>query len=263
MPRPVPEASPVSLRDSDSSEEEMEGTLSGRRPGFRNHGGTEPPNCPSDSEDTHVKKRSRPVRSKARRIAANVRERKRIMDYNEAFNALRLALKHDLSGKRLSKIATLRRAIHRIASLSRFLHAGPGQRWPCSHRECHSQADGAQGEEEEEEEAAGGDSHPRPLRPPLEPSYGEAALPFQPYSPSPRFFKFSPDSQFPSPLGSPRKVSIPPSTAYYPSGNCHLGVRTSCHQKRLEDLRDSSPRSFTWPGGCFPGAGYQQSLPMH
>ncbi|XP_012581551.1 PREDICTED: class A basic helix-loop-helix protein 9 [Condylura cristata] len=53
------------------------------------------------------RKRARPVRSKARRIAANVRERKRILDYNEAFNALRRALRHDLGGKRLSKIATL------------------------------------------------------------------------------------------------------------------------------------------------------------
>uniref|UniRef100_A0A8C9TUE3 Basic helix-loop-helix family, member a9 n=1 Tax=Scleropages formosus TaxID=113540 RepID=A0A8C9TUE3_SCLFO len=79
--------------------------------------------CPSESDDSRVgKKRSRPVRSKARRVAANVRERKRILDYNQAFNALRVALKHDLSGKRLSKIATLRRAINRISSLSVFLH---------------------------------------------------------------------------------------------------------------------------------------------
>ncbi|XP_014645300.1 PREDICTED: class A basic helix-loop-helix protein 9 [Ceratotherium simum simum] len=74
------------------------------------------------------RKRARPVRSKARRMAANVRERKRILDYNEAFNALRRALRHDLGGKRLSKIATLRRAIHRITALSllaRWDAAGP------------------------------------------------------------------------------------------------------------------------------------------
>ncbi|XP_025774364.1 class A basic helix-loop-helix protein 9 [Puma concolor] len=71
------------------------------------------------------RKRARPVRSKARRMAANVRERKRILDYNEAFNALRRALRHDLGGKRLSKIATLRRAIHRIAALSLVLRASP------------------------------------------------------------------------------------------------------------------------------------------
>eukprot|EP00062_Callorhinchus_milii_P015383 gi/632965651/ref/XP_007898997.1/ PREDICTED: class A basic helix-loop-helix protein 9 [Callorhinchus milii] len=66
---------------------------------------------PDQTQDTKGKKRPRPVRSKARRIAANVRERKRILDYNQAFNALRLSLKHDLNGKRLSKIATLRRGL--------------------------------------------------------------------------------------------------------------------------------------------------------
>uniref|UniRef100_A0AAR2KBI8 BHLH domain-containing protein n=1 Tax=Pygocentrus nattereri TaxID=42514 RepID=A0AAR2KBI8_PYGNA len=65
----------------------------------------------------------------ARRMAANIRERKRILDYNQAFNALRVALNHDLSGKRLSKIATLQRAINRISALSVFL--------TCNHRECH------------------------------------------------------------------------------------------------------------------------------
>ncbi|XP_027006668.2 class A basic helix-loop-helix protein 9-like [Tachysurus fulvidraco] len=69
------------------------------------------------------KKRKRPARSKARRVAANVRERKRILDYNQAFNALRMVLNHDLSSKRLSKIATLRRAIHRISALSALLHS--------------------------------------------------------------------------------------------------------------------------------------------
>lgn len=86
------------------------------------------------------RKRTRPVRSKARRVAANVRERKRILDYNEAFNALRRALRHDLGGKRLSKIATLRRAIHRITALSLVLRASPAPRWPCGHLECHGQA---------------------------------------------------------------------------------------------------------------------------
>ncbi|XP_030915642.1 class A basic helix-loop-helix protein 9 [Geospiza fortis] len=62
---------------------------------------------PGDTDGMKVRKRSRPVRSKARRMAANVRERKRILDYNQAFNALRLALQHDLGGKKLSKTATL------------------------------------------------------------------------------------------------------------------------------------------------------------
>ncbi|NXR35823.1 BHA09 protein, partial [Zosterops hypoxanthus] len=85
------------------------------------------------------RKRSRPARSKARRMAANVRERKRILDYNQAFNALRLALRHDLGGKRLSKIATLRRAINRITALSLSLR-GPGRCWPCAHPECRARA---------------------------------------------------------------------------------------------------------------------------
>ncbi|XP_015240735.1 PREDICTED: class A basic helix-loop-helix protein 9 [Cyprinodon variegatus] len=89
-----------------------------------------------DTEESQNKKRNRPVRSKARRMAANVRERKRIMDYNQAFNALRLALNHDLNGKRLSKIATLQRAINRISSLSVYLSSNPPNK-PCSHRECH------------------------------------------------------------------------------------------------------------------------------
>uniref|UniRef100_A0A8C3NIT5 Uncharacterized protein n=1 Tax=Geospiza parvula TaxID=87175 RepID=A0A8C3NIT5_GEOPR len=91
------------------------------------------------AEACQVRKRSRPVRSKARRMAANVRERKRILDYNQAFNALRLALKHDLGGKRLSKIATLRRAINRIAALSLSLR-GAGCCWPCAHSECRARA---------------------------------------------------------------------------------------------------------------------------
>ncbi|KAM8835207.1 class A basic helix-loop-helix protein 9 [Synchiropus splendidus] len=91
---------------------------------------------PSDPEEGQTKKRNRPVRSKARRMAANVRERKRIMDYNQAFNALRVALNHDLSGKRLSKIATLQRAINRISALSVFLSSNPPSK-PCAHRECN------------------------------------------------------------------------------------------------------------------------------
>ncbi|XP_076833222.1 class A basic helix-loop-helix protein 9 [Brachyhypopomus gauderio] len=84
------------------------------------------------------KKRSRPARSKARRVAANVRERKRILDYNQAFHALRTALRHDPSGKRLSKIATLRRAINRISALSAILQAQPAEcetALPCRHPE--------------------------------------------------------------------------------------------------------------------------------
>ncbi|XP_047463248.1 class A basic helix-loop-helix protein 9 [Mugil cephalus] len=96
---------------------------------------------PSEPEEGQTKKRNRPVRSKARRMAANVRERKRILDYNQAFNALRVALNHDLSGKRLSKIATLQRAINRISALSVFLSSNPPSK-PCAHRECNRSSAG-------------------------------------------------------------------------------------------------------------------------
>lgn len=99
---------------------------------------------PSEPEEGQTKKRNRPVRSKARRMAANVRERKRIMDYNQAFNALRVALNHDLSGKRLSKIATLQRAINRISALSVFLNSNPPSK-ACSHRECNRAPVGSMG----------------------------------------------------------------------------------------------------------------------
>ncbi|KAM9728518.1 class A basic helix-loop-helix protein 9 [Menidia menidia] len=130
-----------SVAGSEFSEEELELGVLGQgedegspKPSFQD---SEDSTCsPGDPEESPSKKRNRPVRSKARRMAANVRERKRIMDYNQAFNALRVALNHDLSGKRLSKIATLQRAINRISALSVFLSSNPPSK-PCTHRECH------------------------------------------------------------------------------------------------------------------------------
>ncbi|OXB73344.1 UNVERIFIED_CONTAM: hypothetical protein H355_016998 [Colinus virginianus] len=131
-------AAAARLGEPDSSEEELE-QVAAPRACYRQETwvpkGRDATACLGDTEEMKVRKRSRPARSKARRMAANVRERKRILDYNQAFNALRLALKHDLGGKRLSKIATLRRAIHRIAALSLSLHC-----WPCSHSECRRQS---------------------------------------------------------------------------------------------------------------------------
>uniref|UniRef100_A0A8C7WPE2 Basic helix-loop-helix family, member a9 n=1 Tax=Oryzias sinensis TaxID=183150 RepID=A0A8C7WPE2_9TELE len=130
-----------SVAGSEFSEEELElgMMVSGDDDGASKqsfHDSESSTSSPGDPEDGQTKKRNRPVRSKARRMAANVRERKRIMDYNQAFNALRVALNHDLSGKRLSKIATLQRAINRISALSVFLSSSPPNK-PCSHRECH------------------------------------------------------------------------------------------------------------------------------
>ncbi|XP_029029667.1 class A basic helix-loop-helix protein 9 [Betta splendens] len=129
-----------SVASSEFSEEELDLGVpgqgeDGRSPKLSFQDSESCTSSPSDPEESHGKKRSRPVRSKARRMAANVRERKRIMDYNQAFNALRVALNHDLSGKRLSKIATLQRAINRISALSVFLSSNPAGN-ACSHREC-------------------------------------------------------------------------------------------------------------------------------
>lgn len=134
---------------SEFSEEELElspeaqmddDTLDSSRKGSYTDSAS-PSSTLSEAEEGRPKKRSRPVRSTARRMAANVRERKRILDYNQAFNALRVALHHDLSGKRLSKIATLQRAINRISALSVFLRNNPpnGASKPCTHRECYGQ----------------------------------------------------------------------------------------------------------------------------
>ncbi|XP_026076410.1 class A basic helix-loop-helix protein 9-like [Carassius auratus] len=138
-------ASRGSFTSSEFSEEELDGSLQGSEELDSSDGSSStscyPNRALSKPEERQSKKRSRPVRSKARRVAANVRERKRIMDYNQAFNALRVALHHDLSGKRLSKIATLQRAINRISALSVFLTNNPpasvGK--SCSHLECHGQ----------------------------------------------------------------------------------------------------------------------------
>lgn len=149
------------LKGAEGSSEELGGACLEAGRGFgvlRENGEAE--------EAAGGRKRARPVRSKARRMAANVRERKRILDYNEAFNALRRALRHDLGGKRLSKIATLRRAIHRIAALSLVLRASPAPRWPCGHLECLGQAARAGG---------GGDARSSPPPPPAPPPAGPFA----------------------------------------------------------------------------------------
>uniref|UniRef100_A0A8C9QJQ7 Basic helix-loop-helix family member a9 n=1 Tax=Spermophilus dauricus TaxID=99837 RepID=A0A8C9QJQ7_SPEDA len=106
------------LKGAEGSAEDLGGSCPGpgRNFGVLRENGA--PRSQGEAAEAAGGKQARPVRSKARRMAANVRERKRILDYNEAFNALRRALRHDLGGKRLSKIATLRRAIHRITALS-------------------------------------------------------------------------------------------------------------------------------------------------
>ncbi|XP_074969576.1 class A basic helix-loop-helix protein 9 [Phalacrocorax aristotelis] len=204
-----------------------------------------------DTEGTKVRKRSRPVRSKARRMAANVRERKRILDYNQAFNALRLALKHDLGGKRLSKIATLRRAINRITALSLSLH-GAGRCWPCTHSECC----GRPGVPVQEP----GTKASRPQLP-WQPGYaGAASLPRCP--PSPLYAVFSPERQLHHYESLKEDCSVP-SPVYCSSGTHHPGLRSACQQRYTGSLQDPLAGAVPWQLGYCQSWGHQQCLPIH
>ncbi|XP_020013493.2 class A basic helix-loop-helix protein 9 [Castor canadensis] len=193
-----------------------------------------------EAEEATGRKRARPVRSKARRMAANVRERKRILDYNEAFNALRRALRHDLGGKRLSKIATLRRAIHRITALSLVLRASPAPRWPCGHLECHGQAirAGDAGE--------AGFSPPRPAPPSAGPSLDRRDATGHFVPPAPRCVSCAPHTH----LGRPRAVTEAPGSAQANGGSW----------RRCPGAALAGP--IPWPRGYLrtaPGLGHQHS----
>nr|XP_020659144.1 class A basic helix-loop-helix protein 9 [Pogona vitticeps] len=174
-------------------------------------------------EEPERRRKARPVRSKARRMAANVRERKRILDYNQAFNALRLTLKHDLGGKRLSKIATLRRAIHRIASLSCSLRIPrPTPKGSCTHPECHE----AWGE-------PGARSHQLGLfQPPPESGYLTTAL-------------FQPSSAL-SLAGGPEEGEEVPNPTCYLSHHRLLPSPAACQQRRGPDTPTGPTGPFPW-----------------
>ncbi|XP_041338288.1 class A basic helix-loop-helix protein 9 [Pyrgilauda ruficollis] len=225
--------------EPDSSEEELDARDAPQaccRQGFWVSQGREADASPGDTEGMKARKRSRPVRSKARRMAANVRERKRILDYNQAFNALRLALKHDLGGKRLSKIATLRRAINRIAALSLSLH---GRCWPCAHSECRARA----GVPAQEPGVKG--SRPQ--------------LPWDPVSagtrcpPSPLCAAFSPQRQL-------HHYESPQENRPVPSPACCSGGTP--HQQRFTGSPQEPPAgAVPWQLGCCQGWGQQQCLP--
>ncbi|KAM8975507.1 class A basic helix-loop-helix protein 9 [Pelodytes ibericus] len=213
----------------------------------------------SEVEEAKPKKRSRPVRSKARRTAANVRERKRILDYNQAFNALRMALKHDLSGKRLSKIATLKRAINRISTLSMFLHSSPPQKWSCSHTECHLQYDSHKLSEMKE-------SCPQPTflmqAVPSNPPYAESTHLLQ--SHSPHYSRLSPETPYFQPqFGSATEDECVPGSSYYTHGNYSIGIRGAYYQNYVDNLTETPAGHFPWQFGCLQGSAYQHSLSMH
>ncbi|XP_044140458.1 class A basic helix-loop-helix protein 9 [Bufo gargarizans] len=220
----------------------------------------------SEVDDTKPKKRTRPVRSKARRTAANVRERKRILDYNQAFNALRLTLKHDLSGKRLSKISTLKRAINRISTLSMFLHSSSEQKGACNHTECHLQ------HERHSQPEINHGSPQAYITPPQshqdvhsEFSYGETAHLQQ--SHSPYYTRHSPEATYlQCQYGSPAEDNSMPSSpySYYSHSGYSIGVRGTCFPNQMDNLSEHSPGPFAWQFGYLQGSsGFQHSLSTH
>ncbi|XP_026877182.2 class A basic helix-loop-helix protein 9 [Electrophorus electricus] len=231
-------ASRGSFTGSEFSEEELEVSV---RAGADDSGSG---GSLSEGEEGQARKRSRPTRSKARRMAANVRERKRILDYNQAFNALRVALHHDLSGKRLSKIATLQRAISRISTLSVFLRNNPpaASNNDCSHRECHGQAGGLR---PDAAQAAPGHLEPQghaAWRLPLGNQMQSPLIMYRPLAeqqayidslrhagpvcpPSPHYSCYSPEAQL-YPAGGP--CGSPPSDTASPTRYGRLGEGLGC-----------------------------------
>ncbi|XP_017562667.1 class A basic helix-loop-helix protein 9-like [Pygocentrus nattereri] len=241
------ESCPLDLGEDNSSEEPL------KRSSTMSESNAGP--CPSKQ----AKKRSRPPRSKARRVAANVRERKRILDYNQAFNALRTALKHDLSGKRLSKIATLRRAIHRISALSTLLGADTPA---CGHPECHNRLE----EEEpnsrttkgfqEQPEKYGQNPHQRTVSSEMHMFQDSSANPAS----SPR------DSSSQAYM-TYRHYNHPQEDLTYPyyggAAGYHYGFKATCHQNHMDCFVDTSAMPLPWQQGYLQGSGFQQSLSMH
>ncbi|XP_043114995.1 class A basic helix-loop-helix protein 9-like [Puntigrus tetrazona] len=223
---------------------------------------------PNDTEGIKAaKRRTRPKRSKARRVAANIRERKRILDYNQAFNALRTVLKHDLSGKRLSKIATLRRAIHRISTLSLYLRThsdAEAHSSPCTHTECYRQPED-------------NNSLPRKTG-----NFQEPMENYMPHQPEP--LTVSPEippgtlyQDISNPVPSPHYSHCAnnsherfsqhwedQSSDYYNGGPGYQhGTRVTCHQNHMDTYADSANSSLAWQLGYLQYHGYQQSLSMH
>lgn len=255
----------MSLIESDFSDDEQEIEDGTNEEGEQSLQELQMPESESEVEDAKPKKRTRPVRSKARRVAANVRERKRILDYNQAFNALRMALKHDLSGKRLSKISTLKRAINRISTLSMFLHSSSEQKWACNHTECHLQH-----ERHRQPEINDGSPQTYITPPqshqdvPSELSYGEAA--HLPQSHSPYYTRHSPEATYlQCQYGSPTEDNSMPSSpySYYAHGGYSIGVRGTCFPHPMENLSEHSSGPLPWQLGYLQGSGYQHSLSMH
>ncbi|XP_045453192.1 protein Fer3-like [Melitaea cinxia] len=82
------------------------------------------------------KKPRRRVASVAQRRAANIRERRRMFNLNEAFDKLRRKVPTFAYEKRLSRIETLRLAITYISFMCELLHGSPQPHHP-SHSSLH------------------------------------------------------------------------------------------------------------------------------
>ncbi|XP_062965552.1 class A basic helix-loop-helix protein 9 [Cynocephalus volans] len=236
MLRGAPERGLRGLKGAEASAEDLGGSRpeAGRGLGVLRENSA--PRGLGEAEEAAARQRARPARSKARRMAANVRERRRVLDYNEAFNALRRALRHEPGGKRLSKIATLRRAIHRIAALSLVLRSGPAPRGPCGHRECRRQV--ARG-------GGAGDAGSSPTPPAaagLAPRDAAGLL----VPPAPRCASCSPHT----PPARPRAVAEAPGLAQASGGS----------SSRCPGAPSAGP--LLWPRGYLragPGLGYELS----
>lgn len=222
---------------------------------------------PSDTEDVKaVKSRTRPKRSKARRVAANIRERKRILDYNQAFNALRTVLKHDLSGKRLSKIATLRRAIHHISTLSLYLRthsATEPQAPPCTQSECYRQPEENSSLSRKTETFQEPIDNYIPHQPELTVStemYQDTSI----STPSQHYNHCTTNSQEHVNHGHFSHHWEDQSSDYYNGGPGYQhGTRVTCHQNHMDTYADSANPSLAWQLGYLQCHGHQQFLSMH
>ncbi|XP_026464532.1 protein Fer3-like [Ctenocephalides felis] len=81
----------------------------------------------SSASSTSTKKPRRRVASVAQRRAANIRERRRMFNLNEAFDKLRRKVPTFAYEKRLSRIETLRLAITYIGFMSELLGGTPSK----------------------------------------------------------------------------------------------------------------------------------------
>lgn len=83
-------------------------------------------NSGSSGTTTTSKKTRRRIASIAQRRAANIRERRRMFNLNEAFDKLRRKVPTFAYEKRLSRIETLRLAITYIGFMSELMNGSPG-----------------------------------------------------------------------------------------------------------------------------------------